>query len=179
MLTEAEEDVLADYVRHVASELQLRDWAFTLSRDEPDSSDAQASVEPTYGQKHAMIYLRHDFRALRPERQRHCLVHELVHCHLAPVCDLIRLGLTPVLGALFTAAIWEPFRQQIEYATDALASALAKHLPLIDWPGLAGESAELAPSAAEPAVAPPWGSPRSGRGPMAGLRAEHPDLGDR
>lgn len=36
---------------------------------------------------------------------------------------------------LAAARIWEDsFRRSIEYSTDAIADALAKHLPLIKWP---------------------------------------------
>jgi hypothetical protein len=132
-VNEQEWAVLGQYIRGVANLMELRDWEFRLARDASENPDAQASVEPTYGQKHAVIRVCSDFRTLKPERQRHCIVHELIHCHLRDACDVIRCTLPNLLGRPTFDALWEPHRQQIEYATDALAAVIAPSVKLIDW----------------------------------------------
>lgn len=131
-MTKKERKALGLYIRWVGDAMELRDWTFELSRKEPDT-DAFATVTPTYGRKIAVIDLCPDFRAMAPEKQRHVIVHELVHCHLEPAASMVRSDLEKHLGETTDRVFWDGFKRQVEYGVDALASAIAKHMPLIDW----------------------------------------------
>lgn len=138
-MTESEWTILGDYARWIANEIGLRDWHLLLSQNPPES-DALAMIHPTEGRKHARLHVCSDFRTLTPEVQRQAIVHELIHCHLAPANDIIRLDLnrTEMLTKPVFEMIWESYSRMIEYATDGMADEWAKYLPLIDWEGKEG-----------------------------------------
>jgi len=132
-MTKRDQKELLRYIRWVADELELRDWTLTLL-DTPAPADALGHMSETYGRKVAEIQVCSDFRNLDAEQQRHTIVHELVHCHLASPTNMVLNDLEEELSDTADRIFWSGYKRQIEYSTDALASALAKHLPLIDWP---------------------------------------------
>lgn len=134
-MTDHEWDILGDYIRWVANEIGLRDWAFLLQRDEPDDKEALAVVCPTYGRKYATVRVCHEFRGIRPEEQRATIVHELLHCHLVLATDAVQQDLnnTMLMSRPTYLMFWEHFKRMVEYAIDGMADAWAKSLPLIDW----------------------------------------------
>lgn len=113
----------APYFRRLADLMALRDWTILVS-DDPPSTDGLASVAPTFGRKLATIRLSEPFLAGTPEEQRHVCVHELIHCHLDPAWEIATDAMP--------GAVEPAFRRMAEYATDGLAEALARHLPLPD-----------------------------------------------
>lgn len=121
------------YIRWVADAMELRDWTLVLSRIDAEDGD-NGHINLTYGRKLATIRLCSDFRTMEPEQQRHTIVHELVHCHLEPAHNMVGNDLEKMLGKPADQVFYDGFRRQAEYATDALASAIAKHMPLIEWP---------------------------------------------
>lgn len=133
-MTEHERQALYRYIRWVANEMELRDWTIELLRETCEDG-AYAVVYPTFGRKIAEIKLTENFRELAPETQRHTIVHELVHCHLEPAANMVYKDLEDYLGKQTDQIFWNGFKRQIEYGVDAIAAAIAKHLPLIDWAG--------------------------------------------
>jgi hypothetical protein len=129
-----QKDTLGAYVRWVANELGLRDWTFELVWEPPEEENAVASVQPTEGRKVAVVKFCSDFLELKPEDQRNCVVHELIHCHHVGATDMVRLDLLKHLSQQSYEIFWGGFVRQIEYMTDGLAEAFAPHMPLIDWP---------------------------------------------
>ena len=110
---------LLEYIGKLQAAMALQDWTIGVSEEVPDV-DCNATIEPVCGRKLATISLAEDFDILSPEVQRHCIVHELIHCHLAQVTHLGELMSEPT-------CIW---RSIIEYTTDGLADAIAPLLPL-------------------------------------------------
>lgn len=130
-LTKKQRKRLGKYILEVARWLELRDWTWTLMHDPLEEKWAVAKVTPTYGRKLATIEFCKDFADLSPEVQRHTIVHELVHCHFDPACSIMRHGLTKTAMRQRTYdVLWESYTQQVEFAVDGIASALARHLPL-------------------------------------------------
>lgn len=127
-----ERKTLCRYIRWVANELELRDWTIELLRA-PAPADSLGYVHITYGRKLAEIRLSSDFRTRHPEDQRHTIVHELVHCHLESAHNMIFNDLEEFLGKQTDQVFYNGFKRQVEYGVDALASAIAKRLPVIDW----------------------------------------------
>ena len=133
-MTKADRKVLTDYVRSVADDLGLKDWAIEVSDEEPIDPDANASCQPTYGRKYATLRFASDFREHKPESQRNTVVHELLHCHLHPLGEQAEWDLSELIGKSADFAFCKAFRRNLEYAVDGLAGAYSKHQPLIEWP---------------------------------------------
>jgi hypothetical protein len=128
-----ERKALERYVRMVAGEVGLRDWAFYFDWDKPADEGDGASVWWPEGQKRARLRFNERFREYDPESQRRFVVHELVHCHFAPMQDTVEEDLQPHLSRPTYDIYSRGFRRDLEYGIDAVADTLARHMPLIDW----------------------------------------------
>jgi len=134
-MSRAQWDDLAEYVREVANRIELRDWAFRLDRlplgTKDDDRDAYAMVTVVYGRKLARIAFCHEWNTIAADERRHVVVHELLHCHVNQVHILLSNQLPSMIGD----HAWEPINQSIRFQTehivDALADALAPHMPTI------------------------------------------------
>jgi hypothetical protein len=125
---------LADYIRTIADEMGLRDWDVQLE-PEPCGDGNAAHMRATFGRKLAKISVEKDFKtAQTPEEQRDSIVHELVHCHFESMASMVRCDLERIVGQPTDQVFFNGFERQFEYGVDAMACALAKHLPLISWP---------------------------------------------
>ncbi len=113
--------------------MELRDWRICLL-PEPAEDDSCGQIKVIYGRKVAEMRVNSRFREYTLENQRDTIIHELVHCHLESPCNMVQNDLEALLGSATDGVFWEGYKRQMEYAVDALAKAIAKHLPLIDWP---------------------------------------------
>jgi hypothetical protein len=121
------------YTRDLAERLGLRDWRVAVSDDPPEDPGATASIECVEGRRLAILRLSDQFLAGRPAAQRQTMTHELIHCHLAPLDQV-----------MMAAGLSDPWvRVILEYAIDGLAAAVAPMLP-------------LPPSAGPPELDPAW-----------------------
>lgn len=129
---------LGRYVRWIADEIGLRDWTINLCADGTETEDeaerALAEIDCCSGRRQARIDFCDDFRDIKPEDQRMAVVHELVHCHLAAVQEQCEHDLVDLIGRPADAVFTRSFRRNLEYAVDGITSALAPHMPLIEWP---------------------------------------------
>jgi hypothetical protein len=128
-VNKSEHKKVEQYLRQLGDLLELRDWTLELETSEPDD-ESDAHVHITYGRKLAQVYVANDIVADRP-RLRQSLVHELVHCHLESATNMVLNDLSDVLGKPVDHVFWAGYKRQVEYATDALATALARRLPLM------------------------------------------------
>lgn len=118
------------YARPLADDLGLRDWTLTIQRTDEDESrqgsEVIATCYPTYGRKHAEITLHPPFWALTPEDQKHALIHEFIHCHLAALQHQVEHDLKDHFSDSAYAAFFDSFRRNLEYAIDGLAAEIAR-----------------------------------------------------
>lgn len=130
---------LGRYIRWIADEMGLRDWQFDLVVDKPEREDPEdfytiATCKPCIGRKMAEIRCDPVVRNIPRKHLRQTICHELVHCHLFTMWDLIRRDLLPQMGQeaydLFTASC----ERNMEYGVDAIGDVIAQKMPLIDWP---------------------------------------------
>lgn len=128
-MTKAKRNAVTKYLNVLQAHMELRDWDVAVSEEECEN-DYDARIYLTYGRKLARIVLSPDFLSGTPEEQRHTLVHELVHCHLEPACNMVQNDLQTPLNKSADMLFWAGFRRQMEYGVDALACALAPHMPL-------------------------------------------------
>jgi hypothetical protein len=128
-MTDAQHKRLQRYFRKLADQLGLRDWDIELQQEWNDREGAGASVQCVYGRKFARIWVCDEFFTSDPEDQRATCVHELMHCHL----DAMRLPFVNAKPQLMPAVydtLYECHRDALEYATDGIAVAVARLLPL-------------------------------------------------
>lgn len=130
--TKRQRTALREYARWMANELELRDWTINLVYEPAADDDAMAQVTCTYGRKFVTIKLAADFFQFSLEKQRQAIVHELLHCHTSGIeWQYNNLG-GHIAPDVFSVC-WGGIRDQVEFATDAMADALAKHLPLPNY----------------------------------------------
>lgn len=132
--TDQEWQTLELYVRAIADALELRDWSIDVSRDAPSSEEFIASCSCAQSRKNASIYFSDVFRHVDPIEQRQTVVHELLHAHHEVCWRMVQTDLLSPLGQETYGVFCDGYRRAMEYAVDAIAEALARHLPLIDWP---------------------------------------------
>lgn len=110
---------LPDYVRQIADLFALKDWSFQIEASDPDG---EMSVQCAKGRRRALMEVAESFWSLAPEKQRHCVTHELVHCHNWPAFTFAEER----LGAMEKACLleWE------EYSTDSITDGVAPLMPL-------------------------------------------------
>jgi len=133
-MTKKDRKELGKYIRWIADAVELRDWTIELEHDPPKSEDSFAAIFPVYGRKVAHLYVCEDIREHDLPMTRHCIVHELVHLHLAALQNQAERDLENVLSGGEEHMFFQSFKRNLEYSVDGLSSALAKHLPLIEWP---------------------------------------------
>ncbi len=128
-MTEDQWCALDSYLRDMADRLRLRDWVIVLYREPPRDDAAHATVRRTYGQLRACVRVAADFVDETPERQREIITHELLHCHLDNLQQLLVNAQTN-LGDAAWGILDGAHKDAIEIATDALTGIIAPHLPL-------------------------------------------------
>jgi hypothetical protein len=121
---------LAEYVACVASFLGLGSWDLEIDRNDPDNSDALASIAVTFGREHATIFLGPEFDKQTPEERRVTIVHELLHACHTQVDELADNALPKAMSPESHAIFMEAYRIAVERSIDPLAVALAETIPL-------------------------------------------------
>lgn len=124
--------ILADYIRALADRMGLRDWTFMLER-EPSAEGTYASVSVATGRRIAKIRVQTEFRGATADAQRNAIVHELIHVPFERAAEVLREDAMKVLDQGAYDVLDNTFRRQMEYGTDALATAIDRFYPHIDW----------------------------------------------
>lgn len=118
-------NALGEYISYLLLIVESTDWRVQISSEYPDGEDAMASIECIYGRRLANLRLCKDFPTLKPEQQRHTLVHEILHI-VTDACDNViqNADLPAVLGRPAYTILNATWRTQVEYLTDTLAYAI-------------------------------------------------------
>lgn len=125
-----------EHIRDMADRMGLRDWWFLLSWQPTKYDDCLASIDVTYGRKHATIHLARDFAVRGDDAERHhSIIHELMHCHLDGIDSFLRMVAEDTMGKVGAHVLLTAIHERIELVTDALAEVLSVHLPGIVRPG--------------------------------------------
>lgn len=124
---------LCGYVREIADKLELRDWTICIGH-EPCTEGLAAEIHCTDGAKQARITFSFGFRDKDPEEQRETVVHELIHAQHATCWHMVQSDLSEALGKPTYYLFCDSYRRGMEHMVDALAKAIAPHMPLVEWP---------------------------------------------
>lgn len=127
--TPARRKALTGYVTDLAGRLGLADWDVRIDFDAPAADGTAATITPWPNQRRATLQLGSGFADDPAEDQRQTLVHELVHCHLFALHELVRATCERVLDAQAADVADVAVTCAVEAATDALATALATAMP--------------------------------------------------
>lgn len=119
------------YLLELARGSGLAGWRIDIA-EEPAAAEHWVSVSVERSQAVATLSLNADLFDQPPADQRHYLVHELVHVHLAPLDwsfedAALSLG---VRARRFAEGTWD---QRSERACDDIARLLSPRLPLPPW----------------------------------------------
>ena len=131
---------LGRYVRWIADEMGLRDWTLRIDIAQPEAPNGAdgmewgASCAPIPGRKAATITFAPWQRNVDLEQLRETVVHELTHCHFFGLWDTVRRDILHPLGQTTYDVFVAGLERHMEYGVDAMAEALAPHMPLIEWP---------------------------------------------
>lgn len=116
------------YIRDLADRMELRDWSVLVCADTAREG-AGASVKCTFGRKIIEITLAHEFDEFDPEKQRHYLIHELVHVHFWGVTQALA-DVRENMNRHWIAQLELRVHNAEEYGVDGIATILAHCLPL-------------------------------------------------
>lgn len=141
-MTKRDRAALGKYLRDLADKLELRDWTVLLEVGEPggphdarpDGKTWGASSESTPGQRKVTVTLPENCREWSAENLRQTAAHELIHAHLAPLSEMWRVDLHPMLSRDVYYLFNDNATRWLEFAVEAMADATAPHLPLMEWP---------------------------------------------
>lgn len=138
-MTKARRRLLGEYLRDLADKLELRDWTVNVEIGKPDTpprADGKqwgASSESTPGRKQVTVTFPPDVTEWDLDELRQTAAHELVHAHLAPLMEMIRIDLREHLGWPTYSLFCDGTTRWLEFAVEAWADTVSKHLPLLDW----------------------------------------------
>lgn len=128
--SKANRKIITAYVSDIAARLGLRDWDIRIDFD-TSAGECCAAIKPWSNQRRATLLLGDEFATFSLADQRDTIVHELVHCHLYALHEVVETAHKAVLepqAAKYADAV---VNCAIESATDALAGALAASMPLL------------------------------------------------
>lgn len=125
------------YVNKLKNMTGLSNWTIKVSA-QPSSAGSLAETEVVYAQNLAVIQFHKDFRKDSPEDFRATVVHELLHCHFAPMSEVISDILQPEPDDPKSKGIHKSVIAVIEYETerviDGISESIGKWLPTPDMP---------------------------------------------
>jgi len=125
------------YVNKLRKILKLTDWNIVVLA-EPCASDALGEIDVVFGQQFAKMQLSINFRKQKPEDLRSTIVHELLHCHFAPITEAAQEILDPIKedpgGTKIIRSTLNGLEYQQERVIDNIAEAISIFLPLPEIP---------------------------------------------
>jgi hypothetical protein len=125
------------YVNRLKKSLKLTDWNIIVLA-EPCASDSLGEIDVVFGQQYAKMQLNKNFKKQKPEELRSTIIHELLHCHFAPITEAAQEILDPIKedpgGTKIIRSTLNGLEYQQERVIDNIAEAIAPHFPLPDIP---------------------------------------------
>lgn len=122
-----------DYLKDLSLLMKLTDWDIRVDWARKAGTDNLAEIIATYGQKRAVLRLGRKFLRDSAGDQRHTLVHELVHCHISNIMDLVWSTHDQVFTTKQAKMLEPSFELSMESTVDGIADAIAPMMPLPPW----------------------------------------------
>lgn len=138
-LTPDDWDGIRQYVIYVRNALGLSQWTIHISH-KPASKEAQASISPIYGRKHAILFLSRHWPTTDRAEQRHTIIHEMLHLLFFDMQAVLH-RMQDVMDEDLFFVMWEAHAEALEFTVDHLADILSAHF---DEPPIIHEQEQLA-----------------------------------
>lgn len=122
-------DEFLQWARTCANTLGLSDWEVEI-REESLPDDTLGRCFVSRARLHARILIGESFVEASPEEQRATMVHELLHCHYAPLVEIVEETLPALLGKPAYHVFECSHDLALERCLEAQAVAFANLLPL-------------------------------------------------
>lgn len=119
--TDEFKEAIADYIAYLAQTLEISNWRIILDDGYPAEDDVAAQIGCTYGRRVATLQLAKDFFSAPAEKQRHYLIHEVVHVMTEGMDNIIENKLDELIGKPAFTVLHEAWAVQVEYHVDQLA----------------------------------------------------------
>ena len=130
MLLGGKKKRLRSYVRGIADQMGLKDWTLEIVVVANESMGENAGhCEVYWGRKCAQVAIAEDWPSWKPKGLRNTVVHELIHCHTAPMGIPLR-SVESAVGTPAFEALSREYRHHHEIAVDGMAVAWAEKFPL-------------------------------------------------
>ncbi len=133
MTTRKRETVFEEYFLEVAGMMGLAHWTFIFQHESEvvsyEGHQANMMVECWIQRYGATITLAEHTLDMSRSEIRQTVVHELMHCHLTRLADLLELS-RKVLGKAESERTEDIHIREEEYAVDAMSAFWAQRLPL-------------------------------------------------
>lgn len=107
--------------------MNLLDWQISLA-DEPADEEYGAFIRWIPGTREATLFIGPDWPTFTPLEQLQNIVHELVHLHLADLCDVMTHDMPDLLGRPVWSGVYKQWVRSMERSVDGLAWAFAKEM---------------------------------------------------
>jgi len=122
---------LSRYVRAVADAIGLRDYEVEVEH-RPTSDNSLGECDVSAYRRSLRLRVCAEFRDLDPQKQRHVIVHELVHAHFSGLDSVIR-GVERWMPESAFEMFYESYDREQERGVDAVAVCLCNAAPLPVW----------------------------------------------
>jgi hypothetical protein len=129
MILNGDRDELGRYLRSLADEMGLRDWIVGIADVPPDVEDCNASITIPHGRQYAMVHMAPGWEERDVDSLRQTMVHELLHCHFAPL-QWVTDSTASTLGMAAFQILSSAHNTAEEVAIDTIAREWAESLPL-------------------------------------------------
>lgn len=128
---------ITSYVQIIKRKMNLIEWKIDLGQ-KPCPNDSLGECEIIYGQHAATITLNKGYKKDKPEILRNTIVHELLHCYLAPISEAAAQALEPFEEDIHGRKIVQSTTNSIEYQTERVIDRLSDIIsPMMPLPKIA------------------------------------------
>ena len=125
------------YVALVKPLLRLTDWTITFDwLNCPDDDDAFATCSSVGPSRHCELRFSRAFLTLPPHDRTQVVLHELMHCKLFPLENLVDAVCDDTMSRSAKKVMDAAVSQALEYTVDDLADVLLPFVPGLSLPGL-------------------------------------------
>lgn len=134
MTSKTRQRKLERYVEKVKPLLGIQDWEVFIAQDAPTKKGVVANCSRMKHRKVGILRFGPQFWRMPQHERKETVIHELLHCVLAQVSDVVDFQAAELLEDPVADALWASHEMASEYAIDSLSVGLAKVFP--DLPNL-------------------------------------------
>lgn len=125
----ARRDSVLTWIQQSAPLMRLSDWTLEVCFHESSPEGCFANIQFIPDSRHAKLRFGAEFEELDEQEAAHTLTHELLHCHLQPLHELVERSAEVAMSRGAAAVLSVALAQQVETTINNLADAMSPMLP--------------------------------------------------